>query len=297
MPQESSHLTFEQYQHSEWLNKPHITLWGHPIEHSLSPFIHNTAARALDLDWRYAAVDVRAQHISAISGIMNRNTWLGGNITIPHKQLMMQVVDSYSSAVESIGAINTIVKRDDQNLHGENTDWQGFLDPLEPFVDELAEERAIIFGTGGAARGVVYALQQVGLRSIVLVSRSPQRIRSQWQWQQGELVVCGYENWTAYAEDAIMIINTTPLGMTPYQEQSPVEEFELEYLADKVCYDLVYAPSKTLFLHQADEAGADLIGGLDMLIGQAAHAFELWTGKNFPHRIVRKKLNQVIQEL
>ncbi len=284
-------LTLKEFKSSELVNNPYCLLIGHPVEHSLSPHMHNAAAEYYDLDLKYLAVDVPMNDLSSLPPVFNKDPFVGANVTIPHKQHMASMVDEIDEAAEKIGAVNTIY-RDNDRLWGGNTDAYGFAVPLEPYRDLLDGERAIIFGTGGASKAVVFALDKLGMQEIVLVSRNPGR-RTKDEWPAPVKVV-GYANWSAYGNEAMLIVNTTPLGMEPKVNKSPIREGEKGLLQDKICYDIVYKPRQTLFLNRAEEAGATVIGGLEMLIQQGSRSFEHWTGRPFPIDVIKKKLEDVI---
>ena len=132
----------------------------------------------------------------------------------------------------------------------------------------------------------------MGVAEIVLVSRSPGRRSLSGADLEPHMTITDYSAWSAYAEEAAIIINATPLGMSPKVDQSPVQSAETALLSGKICYDIVYNPIQTTFLTQAEEAGAETIGGIEMLIQQGSKSFERWTGKEFPVAIIRKKLMQ-----
>jgi len=271
---------------------PHYLLFGHPVEHSWSPLMHNTALEYYGLEARYHAVDLLNHELTKLASFLNRNTFLGANITVPYKQVIGEYLDQVESAAEDIGAINTIAKKDYQ-LEGFNTDVYGFLAPLREFEDMLANQNAIVFGTGGASRAIIVGLIELGIQQIFLVSRNPERITSFDDENQVQII--SYHEWTSRVRDAYLIINATPLGMYPEVNRSPVRESEQQFLANRICYDIVYNPMKTKFLKQAESVNAQTIGGLEMLIQQGNRSFELWTGKSFPVEIVRERLHESIQ--
>ncbi len=269
---------------------PHYLVAGHPIGHSLSPVMHQLALEHHGLSGQYCAVDVEPADLSSFISWLNRDQLKGANITIPYKQEFLQVVDRLDRSAERIGAMNTVVKTE-TGLVGYNTDIEGFLKPLEPYLDELQGESAIVFGTGGASRAVKYALWQSGIENIVHVSRNPGRFSIDHATDLGQdTVYCNYHNWQGYAKKSVILINCTPLGMEPDKDTSPVRPEEAGLLKNKICYDLVYNPLKTQFLKLASDYGAETIGGLEMFIGQGNRAFELWTGKRFPENNVREVL-------
>jgi shikimate dehydrogenase len=280
-------MDFSEFLASESSRQPHYLLIGSPISHSVSPLMHNTALDHHGLKANYHAVAVRNSEISSLIAHFNRLEFLGANITIPYKETLYDAMDTLGLEAAQIGAINTIVKRDGK-IVGENTDEYGFRVPIEDYEDELAGERAIIFGTGGATKAICYALREMGIEEIVMVSRRP----GQYD-KRSDIVMCNYENWAAYAEDATIIINATPLGMVPNTDASPVEDHEVEVLEGKICYDAVYNPRETKFLKQAKDVDGIPVGGLDMLIYQGAKSFKMWTGQEFPLGLIKMKLDDV----
>lgn len=284
-------MTLDEFKASDIQSDPHCLLLGHPVEHSLSPRMHGTAARYYDLSLNYHAVDVSPSDLNTLPPLFNASTFVGANVTIPYKQQIMEFVDRTSPAARQIGAVNTLYL-EDNILWGCNTDAYGFSVPLEPYRDFLVGETAVVFGTGGAARAVVHALGEMGMEEIILISRHPGR-KQQSAWPE-RVKFAGYSNWSAYGNQAQLIVNTTPLGMDPNVNQSPVRESEKQVLAEKICYDLVYRPRNTQFLQLASQVDATVIGGLDMLIHQGSRSFEYWTGKSFPIDHIKKSLNDVL---
>lgn len=280
-------MDFSKFLQSASSQKPHYLLIGSPISHSVSPLMHNTALDHHGLKAEYHAVAVRQSEISSLIAHFNRLEFLGANITIPYKQTLFDAVDTLGLEAAQIEAINTIVKRDGKII-GENTDEYGFRIPIEEYEDELAGERAVIFGTGGATKAICYALREMGIEEIVMVSRRPGQYDT-----ASDIVMCNYENWSAYGEEAAIIINATPLGMTPNTDASPIEEDLVDMLSGKICYDVVYNPQETKFLKQAKSVDGIPIGGLEMLIHQGAKSFKLWTGQEFPLGLIKMKLDDV----
>jgi shikimate dehydrogenase len=280
-------MNFSEFLASESSQYPHYLLIGSPISHSVSPLMHNTALQHYGLKAEYHAVGVRQSEISSLIAHFNKLEFLGANVTIPYKETMYEAMDTLGMEAAQIEAINTIVKRDGKII-GENTDEYGFRVPIEDHADELYGEQAIIFGTGGATKAICYALKELGLEEIIMVSRRPGQYDP-----SGNIKMCNYDNWTAYADNASIIINATPLGMTPNVDASPVADDQKEILSGKICYDVVYNPQETKFLKQAKEVKGIPVGGLDMLIHQAAKSFKMWTGQEFPLGLVKMKLEDV----
>ncbi|MEX0995010.1 MAG: shikimate dehydrogenase [Balneolaceae bacterium] len=285
---------FREFTVSEAARHPHYLVVGHPISHSLSPLMHRAALQHHHIEADYHAVDLEYKDLTAFISWMNKDSFLGANITIPYKQEMIRVADWLDSTVESIGALNTIVKKNGI-LSGYNTDVTGFRSPLESYENLLAGEQAIIFGTGGASRAVRYALRELGLSRVIMVSRNPGQHHPE-EASDEHLVFSSYQNWHAFAEESILLVNTTPLGMSPDLQSSPIKEEEVHLLGDRICYDLVYNPVKTTFIKQAEKAGADYITGLEMFLQQGNESFRLWTGKSFPVKKIKKLIISALQE-
>jgi len=281
--------TFEDFKGSKLSEKLHYLVVGHPISHSLSPIMHNIALRHFSIDAEYIAIDLKPAFLTDFSAWMNKESFRGCNITIPYKQQLLSIPDDLSSEARVLGAINTIGKDLNGNvITGYNTDIYGFQQPLLKFQDILDYGRAIIFGTGGASLAVQYALGEMGFEEIILVSRTPIRVKP---LQTIETVkVVDYSQWQAYAPESSLIINTTPLGMGDLESKSVINDEDIRYLSGKVCYDLVYNPLHTRFLQQAEGAGAQAINGLEMLIQQGSRSFEIWTGQPFPYGSVEQEL-------
>jgi shikimate dehydrogenase len=266
-------------------DQDHFMVVGNPIAHSLSPLMHNLALRHHSINAIYYPIELNLNELSAFAAHLNKPTFKGLNVTIPFKQEFMSFVDELMDVASEIGAVNTLYK-DNGKLIGTNTDAAGFLSPLEAYKGDLEGERALVFGTGGASRAVVYALEMLGMEEIILVSR-----KGSLAAENRATEVVSYDAWPDYAEDATLIVNTTPLGMAPHVDLTPVEEKYKDLLEGKICYDLVYNPLITRFLKQAEDAGAEvLIHGLEMFIQQGNESFKLWTGRSFPEAIIRKEL-------
>lgn len=282
-------FSFNEFRNSPLSNSPHFLVIGHPISHSLSPVMHQTALQFYGMDAGYFAVDVAPDELPSFISWCYRDEFLGCNITIPYKELLMDLVDEIDLVAGRIGAINTIIKKTGK-LVGSNTDAFGFTKPLEPFIQDNLIKNALIFGTGGASKAVKTALEEQGFGKIILVTRSAsdRTIKSEYS----EIIITDYSKWKTYAGEIDLFINTTPLGMHPHIKKSPVENTDGHLLANSICYDLIYNPLKTEFLKTAEKNNAKTISGLDMLIQQGSRSFEMWTGKTFPEEQVKEKLNR-----
>lgn len=276
--------TFEEFKQSVLAQKPHYMVVGHPISHSLSPVMHQAALDFYKMKAGYIAIDLYPGQLPEFITWCSHDHFLGCNITIPYKQQLLAVPDDLHPDAEQIGAINTLAI-DEFKLVGHNTDIYGFLQPLKRYTKRLEQGRAIVFGTGGASKAVVYALKKTGIGEIILVSRKPERARN----STPETVV-GYSQWQEYADETALFVNATPIGMSETKGQLFINEEDIKRMEGKICYDLIYNPLQTQFLKLAKELGAITINGLEMLIHQGSKSFEIWTGKPFPIDQVTQKL-------
>jgi shikimate dehydrogenase len=261
---------------------------GCPITHSLSPLIHNMALKSHGLAIVYHPIHVGNAHHHLIKDLVNHPNFVGCNVTIPLKQVVIDYVEVESALVRHIGAANTLYKDDKGNVVADNTDVAGFLDPLRTLFGQVNAQKAIIFGSGGASRAVVYGLNSMGLQDLCVVSRTPT------EWSSGQYRSMSYQSWGDEAMDSDIVVNTTPLGMYPNVDASPIEPGQEFVLAGKIWYDLIYRPAKSLFLKQGEAVSGICINGLDMFIGQAARSFEMFTGRVFPKLEARLLLENTL---
>lgn len=284
-------MNLKEFQQSESSASPHYFVLGNPVSHSLSPLMHNLSLEHYRMEGEYFAVSLQPDEFSELAVHLLSDYFRGANVTLPYKQTIIEYLDRLDTTAREVGAVNTIVKEDNR-LVGYNTDIYGFTFPLAEFKDRLDGGRAIIFGTGGASRAVVAALKDLNMVEIILISRKPRSVKD--FEIHDNVYVEGYGAWTSLSEEAELIVNATPLGMYPKVEGCPVRDQEKQFLANRICYDLVYNPRKTTFLSMAEEVGGTTVEGLEMLIHQGSRAFELWTGKPFPIDKVEQRLNEEI---
>lgn len=267
---------------------------GSPVFHSASPAMHNRAFDALDLDFVYLPLEVEDLDVffrRFIRPTTRELDWnlSGLSITIPHKSAVIPLLDQVDDTAGRVGAVNTVVVRD-ALLAGYNTDVQGAMEPLEKLC-ALAGEHCGVIGAGGAARAVIYGLIERGA-SVSVFARNPET--STALKEEFDVPVLPIESLAG--SDASVVINTTPVGMRAHGEgASPVPR---AWLRDrKIAYDLVYNPLETRFLADARAEGCQTIGGLDMLVAQAALQFELWTGIKPPINAMREAAMTKITDL
>ena len=260
-----------------------IGLFGYPVEHSLSPHMHNSAFRELDFDIIYVAFKVSPEDLTdAIKAVKFLNL-LGINITVPHKERAIPLLDSIDEEASFIGAINTIVNSEGV-LKGYNTDGRGFLSSLSEEGISIDGKRIMIIGTGGACRAISYYLSEKASELSLYdidKSKAEKLIGDLEKIRDNVFLLDKIDD----AERPDIIINATPLGMKS-NDPSPVNPDLIT--SDMVVCDLVY--KKTKLLYDAEKKGAKTLNGSGMLLWQGVLAFELWTGIIPPVDLMRKAL-------
>ncbi len=270
---------------------------GWPVEHSLSPAMHNAAFRRLGINWVYLPLPVYPDHLGEAVRGLRAMSFAGANVTVPHKQAVMPYLDDISYNAQVIGAVNTIVVRDG-SLYGDNTDAPGFLACLAEVGFQVGPIQVAVLGAGGAARAVVHALAQAGASGITVFNRSLARARQLCQdmarfHPDGSIQADRLQRVDQIDERFHLLVNTTSVGMWPDVEVSPWPS-GLEFPPHLTVCDLVYNPAETRLLAQARAAGAETVNGLGMLVHQGAIAFELWTGKEAPTSAMRTACLQAL---
>jgi shikimate dehydrogenase len=268
-------------------------LIGDPVEHTMSPAMHNAAFKKLGLDYIYLPFKVKPEKLTdAVAGLRALNV-RGFNVTIPHKVSIIPLLDSLDPLAEKIGAVNTVVN-DGGALKGYNTDAEGFLRALLDNGIKAAGKNIVILGAGGASRAISYILAGKGARLTVL----NRKLELDWaeniaglirkelnsEVKVGEL---NPRNLAQVLTKADILVNTTSVGMSPASRVSPVPAKFLKRRL--VVFDIVYNPVETRLIKEAKAAGARVIGGVDMLAWQGALAFEKWTGRPVPVELMRRE--------
>lgn len=265
-----------------------IGLFGHPVEHSFSPVFMNHALELLNINARYMAFDLAP--ILLKSGVESARTlnMVGFNITIPHKQKIIKFLDLLDKNAERIGAVNCVLNTRGKLL-GYNTDWIGFLEPLDERNITLAGKPVLLIGAGGAARAVAYALIKKNPSRVMVVNRTREKAESFIRWLKGESeeisipsgkILISYggkpENLNQkLVDESYMIVNTTPVGMYPEVNSSPLP-IDLKFSKTQIVYDLIYNPAETLLLKNAGECGSTTLNGFEMLISQGLYSLKIW---------------------
>ncbi|MCV3215757.1 shikimate dehydrogenase [Plectonema radiosum NIES-515] len=270
---------------------------GHPVEHSLSPLMHNAALESLGLDYVYLPFSIKPDDLpKAIQGFSAIGV-KGFNVTIPHKQAIMSYLSAIHPSAKSVGAVNTVFRKDNHWI-GTNTDIEGFIAPLQTtYRRNWQQTVAVILGNGGAARAVVAGCIQLGCTSVHVIGRNEQKLkefRNSWDNLSPEVnfQIHKWEEMSRIISQAQLLVNTTPVGMYPNVEQCPLSAEEMRDLQlGVIAYDLIYNPSPTRFLELARQQGAIAIDGLEMLVQQGASALKIWLDlESVPVDIMRQTL-------
>ncbi len=276
-------------------SQPHqrVGIIGHPIAHTLSPAMHTAAFDELGIPFTYGVFDVVDGFLPALLASLRKNGFAGVNITIPHKQRVIPLLDTVDEDAMAIGAVNTIVNRSGK-LTGYNTDVAGIRQALEPFKERIRNVSVVILGAGGGARAAAYAISKDFLPASVRIynrtASKAEKIAGDFRKFFPGIV---YENITdtehlpAVIADAVLVVNTTPAGMKPNINALPIPS-AIRFSNHQIIFDIIYTPIETAFLRRAKADGAATINGVEMFVQQGAKAFELWTGKLFPFAVARQ---------
>ena len=263
---------------------------GDPIEHSLSPTLHNAAFKELKLDCVFLAFKVKTGEVeSAIRGMRGLGI-RGLNVTMPHKEAVIAYLDEVDSAAKFLGSINTILN-DNGKLNGFSTDGIGALNALKENGVTLNKKKVLLLGGGGAAKTIAFALAKV-VDELIILNRSPEKITPLTKTMNREFNKQVSDGLLAPSaiqknlQNVDVLINATSVGMHPNDEHSLVEPQWLR--PNLTVMDIVYNPIETKLAKDAKKAGAKVISGVEMLIYQGAASFEIWTGHKAPVEVMRK---------
>lgn len=275
-------------------------IFGCPVEHTFSPALHNAAFQAAGLDYVYVPFTVSPLSLAAAVESVRALGLTGVNVTVPHKEAVLPLLDGLSAEAEMIGAVNTIINRSGC-LYGDNTDGKGYLSALKEVGFEPAGKTVLFLGAGGAARAVAVQLALAGAGKIIFANRTGARAAelarfvAQKTGVRAELAPWPEAAGEKLLEDALagsdLVVQATSLGMSPNVDETVPLPFEA-FRPGQVASDLVYNPVETLFLKNAGQAGAATVSGLGMLLRQGALAFELWTGVPAPLEVMREALQK-----
>jgi len=257
---------------------------GDPVEHSLSPQMHNAAYEALGIDDQFVFLGARVkiEDVDKVIKGVRAMGIRGLTCTIPHKVKVLNYLDEIDSIAKKIGAANTVVN-ENGILKGYNTDWLGVLTPLRE-VTELKNKHVAILGAGGAARAMIYAISSNGAM-FTIYNRTLDKAKELAKEFGGQ--ARGLEDFEGIKR-ADIILNATSLGMVPQELETPLPK---RYITQKhIVFDAIYAPFETRLLKEAKEQGATVIHGLEMLLYQGLAQFELYTQRKAPEKVMRNVL-------
>ena len=268
-----------------------VGLLGQPVNHSLSPIMHNAAYEEMGLDWCYLAIPCDRENIEKVTTALRIVDCKGLNVTIPHKQEVLKACNKLTETANKIQAVNTLVPEKNNQWIGANTDVEGFLMPLKNH--NLINKSVIVIGCGGSARAVVMGLNSLNIRKITIIGRNKNSLNifitsMKNLLSKNQISIEGIDNKeidiTSYIEEADLIINTTPIGMNDQnnvKNNIPLGNEIWNCLSNKtILYDLIYTPRPTNWLKLGQKKNCFVIDGLDMLVGQGALSIKLWSGFN-----------------
>jgi shikimate dehydrogenase len=275
--------------------QPHqrVGIIGHSIAHTLSPAMHTAAFDELRIPFTYGVFDVVDEFLPALLASLRKNGFAGANVTIPHKEHIIPLLDGVNEDATAIGAVNTIVNHEGK-LTGYNTDVAGIQKALAPFKERIRGVSVVVLGAGGGARAAAYAIaKNFSPASVRLYNRTASRA-GKIAYDFGKIFpginfenVSDVQRLPAVIADSALVVNTTPAGMTPNIDAFPIPP-AIRFSNHQIIFDIIYTPIETAFLHKAKADGAATVNGVEMFVRQGAKAFELWTGKPFPVDVARQ---------
>ncbi|RAP28753.1 shikimate dehydrogenase [Candidatus Marinamargulisbacteria bacterium SCGC AG-343-D04] len=268
---------------------------GDPISHSDSPLIHNAMLSLHEIDMVYLPFHVKPEKLQETVQALKSMNVRGFNVTVPHKESILQCLDEVDESALQVGAVNTVINEKGR-LIGYNTDGRGFLFTLkEQYGFDLRDKHVCILGSGGTAKALSLVCASQGISKLSIINRTLTKAQ-----QLGDVLSdqsdCSIEAFQLNSDDSFvalegadLIIQTTSVGMI--LEECPLNDFKW-VSSDKICYDVIYKPRKTRFLTLAEEAGAKTINGVHMLVAQAMYAYTLFTGTDADYAVMLQQLSQ-----
>ncbi|MBO6884815.1 MAG: shikimate dehydrogenase [Marivita sp.] len=257
---------------------PLAAVIGHPIAHSKSPNVHGYWLRKYGLKGHYIPMDIAPDKLADLLPRLANLGFVGANVTIPHKEKVMEIADLITDRATLIGAANTLIFRKDGRIHADNTDGYGFIENIRQAIPDWNPKSgpAVVFGAGGASRAVLASLLDVGVPNIMLTNRTRIRAEKLKEDFGNRIQVIEWVQAGNVLEDADLVVNTTSLGMTGKPEMRvPLDGLK----PGAIVNDLVYTPLQTRLLATAEQQGCRVVDGLGMLLHQAVPGFERWFGK------------------
>jgi len=270
---------------------------GNPIEHSLSPALHNWVFRELGIDAEYLKIKVSKEDLSKIPASLRNGELQGINVTIPHKQEIVPLLDEFDDHAQTMGTVNCVSTLGGR-LKGYNTDWLGFSKAIKANGVSVRGKDCLILGAGGAAQAVVYALTLSKPASITIANRTLEKAHALAKWITHLSPVVSTNTSTIEqletSKDIDLIVNCTPLGMTPHSDTSPLPSHFIHN--DHTLVDTVYTPLLTKFLLYGKEVGAHTVSGLDMFIFQGLATLDLWLEEPISQKVDVDELSTYLEQ-
>lgn len=270
----------------------HFAVIGYPIEHSYSPVMHNAGYRALRMDAEYLRFLVHPEQLNQAVQGLHALGFSGWNVTLPHKERIIPLLDHLTPEAQRAGAVNTVKILDGQRI-GHNTDGLGFVRSLEHEISSLAGKKVVLLGAGGAAKGIALALAERGMQ-IHILNRTCEKADALAQMIQcwGGKATVGTFSPGEWLNDVELLVQTTSLGL--HGEPFP---FSLQGISkEALVVDILFNPWETPFLREAKNQGCRTMNGINMLLYQGALAWEFWLGSQAPVEAMRQALNSHLTE-
>ncbi len=274
-----------------------VGLLGQPVNHSLSPVMHNAAYEEMGLDWCYLAMPCNKSDLSKVIKALRLVDCRGLNITIPHKQEVLKACNKLTKIANNIQAVNTLIPENNNQWTGANTDIDGFLSPLKNH--NLMNKSVVVIGCGGSARAVVMGLKTLKIKKVTIIGRNQNSLDvfvkdMKDSLSKSQVKIEGINNKNLnvrpFIEEADLIVNTTPIGMNNKKNIPLGDEIWCCLTNKTILYDLIYTPRPTNWLKLGQEKNCFTIDGLDMLVEQGAFSIKLWSGFNdIPVKIMKSK--------
>jgi shikimate dehydrogenase len=269
--------------------KKQVKILGFPLGHSISPAMQNAAFKANGLDWEYSLYEVAPKELEKAITLLRETDIIGFNVTIPHKEAVIPLLDDVSGEARQIGAVNTVVNNNGE-LVGFNTDGTGFiLSLLNDAKFDPKGKKAVVIGAGGASRAVSNLLMINQAASIVLTDVVEHKAKDLAKAVNGTFVKLNSKEFQTAVNEADLLVNATPIGMHPKDDQMPIDD-KIKIPDHVLVYDLVYNPAQTKLMKKARLS----CSGLGMLVYQGAAAFELWANQPAPIEIMRQAAKQAL---
>ena len=270
-------------------------VFGDPVDGNPTGVMTDAAFEACGLNFRYLTLKVTEDDFPDAMKALKALHMKGINLTMPHKLAVIPYLDELSQAASIIGAVNTVLVRDDGTLFGENTDGKGFIEALGHEGTQVEGKVITILGAGGAARAIGVECALAGAKKIIIFNRTPEKAQELAQLildnTKAQACALAWNGRQSIPEDTDILINATPIGFDPHPDRKP--DIDYDTITDKmVVSDVVFNPAKTLFLEEAAGRGAKTVSGLGMLACQGGRNFTIWTGVEAPLELMEQTLRR-----